>query len=146
MKGNIFMVAGGPVSWESKQQEIATLSTIEAEYVAFTRVTTQALWLTKFFNEIGLLIKSPIEIRADNDGSISNSINDKNYRRTKHINVKHHFIRERTARGEVLFKYILSSDNLADIFTKPLPRDTIWKLTMYLKHENPPTMMVQGEC
>ena len=114
--------------------------------MAFTRAMTQVLCLTKFFNKIGLSIKSPIKIRADNNRLISNSINNKNHRCTKHINVKHHFIRERTARGEVLFKYILSSDNLADIFTKPLPRDTIWKLTMYLTYKNPPTMMVQGEC
>ena len=47
MKGNIFTVARGPVSWESKQQEIVTLSTVKAEYVAYTRATTQVLWLTK---------------------------------------------------------------------------------------------------
>ena len=145
IKGNIFIVAEGPVSWESKWQEIVTLSTIKAEYVAFTRATTQVLWLTKFFNEISLPIKSPIEIRVDNNRSISNSINDKNHRHTKYINIKYHFVKEHTAQGEVLFKYILLSDNLTDIFTKLLPCNTIQKLTMYLKYDNSLTTIVQGE-
>ena len=61
-KGNIFIVAGGLVLWKSKQQNTTVLLTIEVEYIAFTKVMTQALWLTKFFDEVGLLIKTPIEI------------------------------------------------------------------------------------
>ena len=114
--------------------------------MAFTRAMTQVLCLTKFFNKIGLSIKSPIKIRADNNRLISNSINNKNHRCTKHINMKHYFVKEYTTQGEVFFKYIPSLDNLIDIFTKSLSHDTIWKLIMYLTHKNPPTMMVQGEC
>ena len=120
-EGNIFVVAGGPVSWESKRQETVALSTVKAEYMAFTRATTQALWLTKFFSEIGLPIKTPVIINAGNEGLISNSLNYKNYQRTKHINVKHYFVKERTSQGDVTFQYIPSAQNLADLFTKPLP-------------------------
>ena len=82
------------MSWESKCQETVALSTVKAEYMAFTRATTQALWLTKFFSEIRLPIKTPVIINADNEGLISNSLNYKNHQRTKYINVKHYFVKE----------------------------------------------------
>ena len=146
-EGNVFIVAGGPISWESKRQETVALSTVESEYMAFTRATTQALWTIKFFAEIGLPVTKPITIFADNNGSISNSINNKNYRQTKHINVKFHFVKEHTKKGEIIFTYIPSSDNLADLFTKPLPHETIKRLASEMdlnpKGKNTP---IQREC
>jgi len=56
--------------------------------MAFTQATQQALWLTKFFNEVGLPTATPVVIHADNNGSISNSTNDKNYRQTKCVDIK----------------------------------------------------------
>ena len=129
---NVFIVVGGPVSWESKHQETIALSTVEAEFMAFTQATTQALWLSKFFDEVGLPTSKPILIHADNNGSISISLNYKNHRRTKHIDVKHHFVKEHTENGDVLFQYIPSSNNIADILTKPLPRDKICKFAVQL--------------
>ena len=78
-EGNVFIVAGGPVSWESKHQETVALSTVESEYMAFTRATAQALWMMKFFAEIGLSVTNPITIYVDNNRSISNSTNNKNH-------------------------------------------------------------------
>jgi len=77
---NVFIVAGGLVSWESKHQETVALSTVESEYMAFTRAMAQALWMMKFFAEIGLSVTNPITIYVDNNRSISNSTNDKNHR------------------------------------------------------------------
>jgi len=54
-EGNIFMVAGGPISWECKRQDMVALSTVEAEFMAFSRAMTQALWLSKYFDKVGLL-------------------------------------------------------------------------------------------
>jgi len=78
-EGMIFIVAGGPVSWESKRQDTVALSTAEAEYMAFSRTTTQAIWISKYFDEVGLPTQKPIVIHADNSGAISNSINHKNH-------------------------------------------------------------------
>jgi len=78
-EGNIFIVVGGPVSWESKWQEIVALSTVESEYIAFTHATTQALWIAKFFFEVGLTQQIPITIHADNNRSIVNSTTDKHH-------------------------------------------------------------------
>ena len=76
---NVFIVAGGPVSWECKQQGTVALSTVEAEYMGFTCAATQAIWLTKFFSKIGLPTQLPIKIFADNKRSIANTTNGKNH-------------------------------------------------------------------
>jgi len=70
------------------------LSTVEAEFIAFLRAATQALWLSKYFEEVGLPTTKPTIIHADNNGAISISTNDKNHCRTKHIDVQHHFVKE----------------------------------------------------
>ena len=126
-EGNVFVVAGSPISWECKRQDTMALSTVEAEFMVFSRATTQALWISKYFDKVGLLVKRPIIICADNSGSIANSTTDKNYRHTKHIDIQHHFIKEHTKSGNVIFQYTLTSDNIADVLTKPLPRDTLQK-------------------
>jgi hypothetical protein len=124
-EGHVFFVAGGPVSWASKRQETVALSTVEAEYTAFTRASQQAMWISKSLAEVGLCQKWPTNIFADNQGAIANTQNYKNHRRTKHIRVKYHFVKERVEAGEISFTYIPSADNLADIMTKPLPREAI---------------------
>jgi len=73
-------------------------------------------------------------------------LNNKSHHCTKYIDVKHYFIKEQTEQGNVTFKYISSADNLADIFTKPLPHETIQQLTSYLDMDSRPTSMVQEEC
>jgi len=79
MEGNIFIIAGGSSSWESKWQETMVSSTVKAEYMAFTRAMSQAIWLSKFFDKVGLPINKPVIIHGDNVESISNTVNDKNH-------------------------------------------------------------------
>jgi len=70
-KDNIFMIARELISWECKRQDkIVALSMVKAEFMVFSKATTQALWLSKYFDKVSF---------ADNSGSISNSLNDKNY-------------------------------------------------------------------
>jgi len=64
------MIAGEPISWECKRQDMMALSTVEAEFMVFSKVTTQALWLSKYFDEVELLIIRPLKVFADNSGSI----------------------------------------------------------------------------
>ena len=78
-EGNVFIVVGGPISWKSKHQEIVTLSTVKAKYIVFSQATIQAIWLSKFFDKIGLPFKESVVINADNNSAISNSLNNKNY-------------------------------------------------------------------
>ena len=145
-EGNVFVVASGPISWECKRQDTMALPIVEAEFMAFSRANTQALWISKYFDKVGLPVKRPIIVCADNSGSIANSTTDKNYRCTKHIDIRHHFIKEYTKSGNVVFQYTPTSDNIADVLTKPLPRDTLWKFVKYLGLTTRSTnTSVQGE-
>jgi len=121
----MFFVGGGLVLWASKYQETIALLTIEAEYMAFTRATQQALWLTKFMEEIHMPQQTPICIFGNNTGAIANTQNNKNHQHTKHINVKHHFVKEKVVMQSVEFNYVSSSENLADILTKPLAKEAV---------------------
>jgi len=131
-EGNIFLVAGGPISWESKKQETVALLMVEAEYMAFSQATTQALWISKYLCEIGLPLSRPITIYADNKGSITHCLNDKNHRRTKHIDIRHHFVKDQVKFGKVNSEYIPTANNIADLFTKPLARDKVLSFTSQL--------------
>jgi len=126
-EGNIFIIAGGLISWECKRQDMVTLSMVEVEFMAFSKATTQALWLSKYFDKVGLPITRPLKIFADNSGSISNSLSDKNYQYTKHINMQHHFIKEHTKLDDIAFQYTTTTENIANILTKELPQDTLHK-------------------
>jgi len=115
--------------------------------MAFSRAATQAIWISKYFNEVGLPIAKPIIIHADNSGVISNSINHKNHRRTKHIDIRHHFVKECTKSEEITFKYVPSAENLADILTKSLPHEATRKFAMSLSLTRyDMNVPVQGEC
>ena len=146
-EGNIFLVAGRPVSWETKRQDTVALSTVEAEFMAFSHAMTQALWLSKYFKEIGLPGSKPIVIHADNSSSIAISTNDKNHRCMKHIDVHYHFIKERAQSNNIVFQYVPTSQNLADFLMKPLPRDTLRQtiMSLDLDHKTLSTA-AQGEC
>jgi len=137
------MVAGGPVLWETKRQDIIALSTVEAQFMVFSQATTQALWISKYFDEIKLPVVKPILIYADNNGAISNSTNNKNYCRTKYIDVRHHFIKEWVSANKVNFLYIPSSENLTDFLTKPLSRDALHR-TITLLDLNPKSRVQQS--
>jgi len=101
--------------------------------MGFTRVTTQAIWLTKYFSEIGLPAETPITILTDSSSSIANSLNDKSHRQTKHIDVKHYFIKDKTKLEDVTFKYMPNTSNLADILSKLLAHQATQKITASLE-------------
>lgn len=113
-------MAGGPVSWSSKRQQTVALSTTEAEYMGITRGSQQSVWMYSFMDEIGLPQKTPGPLRGNNLGSISLTRNTKGHSRVKHINIRHHYVRERVEKGDIEVTHIPSTENIADILTKPL--------------------------
>ena len=131
--GYVFTMASGPVSWSAKRQATVALSTTEAEYMALTRAAQQALWMFSFMSEVGLTRTFPAILHGDNAASIALTLNTKGHARAKHIDIRHHYIRERVAEGEIGLVQIPSEENLADIFTKPLPRVIHQKLVRALK-------------
>jgi hypothetical protein len=132
VSGYAYSLGSGAVSWSSRKQDIVTTSTCEAEYVALANATKESLWLRALLNDIGLRQDGPTLILADNQGAIVLSKDQSNHARTKHIDVRYHFIRERTAQGDITVKYVRSQDNVADIFTKPLMTATFSHLRRQL--------------
>ena len=102
--GFSFHLAGGAVSWRSKQQTSTAASSVEAEYIAMCAATKQALWLSRLLSDLsGRPEKFVIKVKVDNEGAISLSKNTVDNDRTKHIDVQYHFTREKVERREVEF-------------------------------------------
>lgn len=123
--GYVFMLAGGAVSWQTKKQPTVALSSVEAEYMAATQATKEAVWFRSFLNELGVanIMSSPTIIFSDSQGSIALSKNPEYHSRTKHIDVRHHFIREHVSFGTVIFKFVGTDRMAADVLTKPLAKN-----------------------
>ena len=127
-RGYIVQMAGGTVTWSSKKIKMVTLSSTEAEYVAACEAVKEAAWLTHLFTWMGL---SPLRTRllVDNQPAIHIAQNPVCHSRIKHIRLDYHYIREAVQSGLVDLEYIPTKEQLADITTKVLPKDTFEGLT-----------------
>eukprot|EP00795_Rhopilema_esculentum_P014459 gene14460-biopygen4243 len=97
--GYMFTICGGVVSWASKKQTSVALSSTEAEYVAACLATKEAVWLRSLLADLNFTQEEPTVVQEDNQGAIAMSKNPKFHARTKHIDIKHHFIREKVENG-----------------------------------------------
>lgn len=118
----VFSVGGGAVSWSSKKQPIVALSTSEAEYIAASGATCQAIWLRRLLEDMNLKQENPTVIYCDKS-AISLSRNPVHHSRAKHIELKFHFIREMVEKGVVALEYCSTYDQTADVLTKSLSRE-----------------------
>ena len=114
----MFTICGGVVSWASKKQTSIALSSTEAEYVAACLATKEAVWLRSLLADLNFIQEEPTVVQEDNQGAIAMSKNPKFNARTKHIDIKHHFIREKVENGELVLKYCPTNDMIADMITK----------------------------
>ena len=126
--GNVFSLACGAVSWLSKKQATVALSTTEAEYVALSTATQEVIWLRRLLADMGEPLEGPTEIYEDNQGAISMAKSPVGHARTKHIDKRYHFVRERVQDRAIALKYIGTDEMIADILTKPLPKHRFEKL------------------
>ncbi|KAJ9523155.1 hypothetical protein QJQ45_023956, partial [Haematococcus lacustris] len=117
--GYLFTLNGGAISWSSRLQPTVAMSTAEAEYMAASSATKEALWLRKLMRDLRLEARC-VQMSCDNQAALQLLHNPMATARAKHIDVHHHFVRERITRGEVAFSYCHTDSMLADIFTKPL--------------------------
>ena len=118
--GYVYMLNGGAISWSSRLQPTVAASTTEAEYMASAHAVKEALWLRKLMTDLHINTGT-INIMCDNQGAIKLLKHPIASPRSKHIDVIHHFARERVARGEVKFIYCNTEDMAADILTKAIP-------------------------
>ena len=128
--GYIFNLGSGAISWSSKRQSSTALSSCEAEYIGQTQATKEAVWLRRLLVELQVAEEeghAPIAtvIYGDNQGAIALTKNPEFHARTKHIDIQHHFAREKQQSGEVDLQYIPTEQQVADGLTKALPRDKL---------------------
>ncbi|KAJ9533118.1 hypothetical protein QJQ45_018205 [Haematococcus lacustris] len=121
--GHVFMLHGGAVSWSSRRQPTVAASTTESEYMACSAAGKEGLWLRGVLADLSLgsAVVQPVTIMCDNEAALTLVKHPIASARSKHIDVLHHFVRERVARGELVFKFCGSAANVADVFTKALP-------------------------
>src|SRR4051794_8666846 len=119
------------VSWGTRKQNSISLSTTEAEYIAAASCCTQMLWLKQQLSDFGVNCGT-LEIRCDNTSAINVSKNPVNHSRTKHIDVRHHFLRDHVEKGNIKLTHVRTEDQIAYIFTKPLGRIPFLNLRLML--------------
>jgi hypothetical protein len=115
------------VSWISKKQTFLALSTTEADYVAAGQCCAQLLWMRKTLREFGYNL-SKVPLLCDNESAIRLVENPIKHSRTKHIDIRHHFLRDHQQWGDIDVCHISTKNQLADIFTKPLDEKRFCRL------------------
>ena len=115
------------VSWFSKKQKSISTSTAEVEYIAAGSCCAQLLWMRNQLIDYGLSF-SKIPIYYDNQSAIAMTGNPVQHSLTKNISIRYHFIREHVMEGTIELHFVPTDQQLADIFTKPLPKATFTKL------------------
>lgn len=118
--GNLVKVNGGIVSWASKKQNVVALSTAEAEYMAAGMMATEVMWTRQLLNEMGFEQPAPTVILCDNQPAIQIASDDFHHGRTKHIDIKYHFIKDMVKNNHIKMNHVSSALQQADILTKAL--------------------------
>ena len=116
-----FQVDGGAVSWSSKKQELVTLSTAEAKYIAQTHAAKGAIWLCHLLTENFKSVNTPTTLFSDSKSAIALANNGHYHAHTKHIDIWYHFIHYIIKAGTIKLVYCPTNDMTADTLTKALP-------------------------
>jgi hypothetical protein len=117
--GYVVMLNNGPVSWTAHKQSTVALSTMEAEYMSLSDATREVLARIQLFQDLRVTFNTPT-VYSDNQGALAIAQNPVNYQRSKHIDIRYHFVRQAVQNGKVKIEYVPTSQQLADILTKPL--------------------------
>ena len=122
--GGAFFLGGRLISWLSKKQDCISQCTTEEEYVVAANNYIQIMWMKQMLKDIGIEFSKPIIIHCDITSTVSMSKNHVLHPKTKHISIKYHVLREKVTEKKIELEYISTKQNIVDIFTKPLPKDT----------------------
>lgn len=129
--GYVFKLGNSVISWESRKQRTVALSSTEAEYMAISDACKEAMFLRTFLNEC-LKINCKINLYNDNQSALKLCSNSMFHARTKHIDIRHHFIRDVVIKKFINVCYMPTGDMIADLLTKPLTREKHVKFVLSL--------------
>ena len=122
----------GPlISWKSKKQQSVALSSCEAEYMAMSSATQEGKLLIALINDMNVNLHD-FTLNCDNQGAIALSRNPVHHQRSKHIDIRYHFIRDEILKGHMKVQYVPFEENPADVFTKPVSRFKVQKFKSLL--------------
>ena len=128
--GYAFQLAeGGPlVSYKSRKQQSVALSTCEAEYMALSAATQEVKFLSQLLTDMtGKEQTKGVVLFVDNQGAIALAKNPVHHQRSKHIDIRYHFVRDEVQNGFVILEYVPTEENVADVFTKPVGKPRLGK-------------------
>ena len=125
--GYIFKLGKATVAWASKKQSVVALSTTEAEYIALCSATQEAVWLRRLLRSLREEQARSTKVFEDNRGAISLSKNPKDHTRTKHIDIKYHYVRDAVQKNEIDVQHSETKQMIADTLTKGLPKPAFEK-------------------
>ena len=123
VSGFIIYLNGVAISWKSRAQKGVTLSSSEAEFVALSEAVKEIRFIFQVLRSMGIKVKTPIVVRADNVGAMFMAKNTSISDRTKHVDIRYHFIREFVDQEFIKIVFVSTKENVADIFTKNLPKE-----------------------
>jgi hypothetical protein len=126
--GVLFFYGSCPVTWQSQKQKVVALSSCEAEYIAGTTAACQGVWLSQLLAELKSEERTAFILKMDSQSAIALSKNPVFHERSKHIDVRFHFIRECVGDGKLDIEHVRTEEQIADILTKPLARDRFCEL------------------
>lgn len=125
--GYVFKLTNGPISWASRKQKLVALSSTEAEYYALNEAGKEAVFIRQFLTELSPALTTPMinhrmTLKNDNMGAEQLSQNPQHHARTKHIEIRHHWIRDAVKDHSIQLLHVDTNDNVADGLTKPLAK------------------------
>lgn len=126
--GYIILINGAPISWRSQRQTSVSKSTTEAEYISASEAACKLVWLNDLLLDAGILNEGPSflhtsKLQIDNKGAVDLAKAEALTRRSRHIEIRYHMIRDWIDKGEIDVQHVASTANRADGMTKPLPTE-----------------------
>jgi hypothetical protein len=129
ISGYVFKLGGGAITWSSKKQNAVTLSSTEAEYTALAHAAREVVWLRNLFAELYLPQELPTILYGDNQSALAIARDPQYHARSKHFDIRSHYIRDRIRDGTIENVYCSTDDMIADVFTKALHKPKHLKFT-----------------
>jgi hypothetical protein len=142
--GYSIFLGGNLVSWSAKKQPTIARSSCESEYRAMAHTAAEIIWITHLLQELYALPASRPTLLCDNKSALFLTQNPIAHKRVKHIELDYHFVRELVSSGKLLTKFVPSKLQLADIFTKSLPRHQ-FEVNRSLLCVGPPPSRLRGD-